>query len=89
LAATQGHLDCVKFLVEKGAYIDHPDRLKRTPLIYAVKNGQLTVASYLVHMGAGCSPSRPLSLSLSSFRHTHTDTNDICFCFSLFFAKNQ
>jgi ankyrin repeat protein len=49
----RGHLECVKLLVEKGAFIDHPDKLKRTPLIHAVKNGQLVVVSYLAHMGAG------------------------------------
>jgi ankyrin repeat protein len=52
LAARKGHLEVVKILLDNGAFIDRPDKLKRSALIHAVKNGHLPVASYLISRGA-------------------------------------
>lgn len=51
-AAAYGHLECFKFLLEKGnkkGKVLGKDKLKRTPLTLAVKNGNLQMASYLLH----------------------------------------
>lgn len=47
LAAQYGHLDCVKFLVQKGANINYYDRLNFTALDYAKENGYKDVVDYL------------------------------------------
>lgn len=39
LAAQNGHLECVRILLTNGARVDLGDKLKKTPLILAVKNG--------------------------------------------------
>jgi len=53
LAAQAGHLEVVKVLVEFGrADIAKKDKLARTALIHAAKNGHLPCVSYLVHMSA-------------------------------------
>ena len=52
VAAKRGHLDVVKLLLEKEAVVDKADRIGRTALIHAVKNGHLAIVSWLARMGA-------------------------------------
>ncbi|XP_073244839.1 poly [ADP-ribose] polymerase tankyrase-like isoform X3 [Porites lutea] len=51
LAATQGHLELVKALVELKASPDKKGKWNKTALMYAVKNGQSPVAAYLLRIG--------------------------------------
>ena len=48
-SATWNHLDCVKFLVEEvGTKVLVKDKFRRSPLIMAIKNGNIQIASYLL-----------------------------------------
>ena len=51
-AASTGSLDCVKFLVEKGADINVYDRNGVSPLDLAVSEGEFDCAQYLIQSGA-------------------------------------
>jgi len=48
LAAAYKHLDLLKFFVENKCRIHSKDKFKRTPLIIAVINGYVDIASYLL-----------------------------------------
>jgi hypothetical protein len=48
VACMKGHLEVVKVLLDNGAFIEKPDKLKRTPLIHAVRNGFAHITSYLI-----------------------------------------
>jgi ankyrin repeat protein len=48
LAAQNGHLECVKLLVEKGANINLPGKNRATPLILASGLGHFPVVEYLL-----------------------------------------
>ena len=47
LAASEGHLDAVKFLVAKGVNINHKDRFGGTPLIDAKRGNFQKVIDFL------------------------------------------
>lgn len=48
-AAAYGHVDCVKFLMEEvNLKPIAKDKFKRSPLIMAVRNGNLEIAVYLL-----------------------------------------
>jgi len=52
-AAARGHYDLVKDLVEEHkANVCSKDKFKRTPLIVAIMNGHMQIASYLLQHGA-------------------------------------
>ena len=51
-AATNGHADIVKYLLNHEAKIDKPDNLCLTPLHLAAKNGWLDVVEVLLNSGA-------------------------------------
>ncbi|MDQ7821241.1 MAG: ankyrin repeat domain-containing protein [Candidatus Eremiobacteraeota bacterium] len=51
-AAGKGHLEMVKFLVEKGAVADAKNNCGDTPLYEAAKNGHSAVMEYLISRGA-------------------------------------
>ena len=51
-AAKDGHLDCVKTLMEKGANVNTTDESGRTALMRAAKNGHLDIAEHLLTAGA-------------------------------------
>jgi len=51
-ACQGGHLEIVKFLVEKGAPVDSLNNVKETPLVYAAEGGYKGVAVYLISKGA-------------------------------------
>lgn len=42
----------VKYIVENRGKVDCKDKLKRTPLILAVKNNSVKIVSYLLSKGA-------------------------------------
>ncbi len=48
LAAAYGHYDCVKLLLDNGAKVLAKDKFKRSPLILAVRNGNLKIVSLLL-----------------------------------------
>ncbi|MCF7792298.1 MAG: ankyrin repeat domain-containing protein [Victivallales bacterium] len=50
-ACFAGHLDVVKFLIDKGAYIN-PDEPYRKPLMYAIVGKSFKTAKYLIEKGA-------------------------------------
>ncbi|WP_264329360.1 ankyrin repeat domain-containing protein [Wolbachia endosymbiont (group A) of Andrena hattorfiana] len=52
LAAGNGKLDIVKYLINKGASIDSRDCFYQTPLYWAAKSGELDMVKYLVNKGA-------------------------------------
>ena len=51
IAATEGYLDIIQYLVEQGAIIEKATK-GRTALIVAVTNGQLVATRYLLEQGA-------------------------------------
>ena len=51
IASAIGDLDLVKLLVEKGAAPYKKDKLGRTPIVHAAKNGHAHVLSYLIQIG--------------------------------------
>jgi len=52
LAAQNGHLDIVRFLVEAGAAIDQGNNNGSTPLWLAAQDGHLDIVRFLVEAGA-------------------------------------
>lgn len=52
-AACEGHLECVKVLVEKGHLdVNGKDDLGSTSLFYAARNGHLSIVQWLLEQGA-------------------------------------
>mmetsp|Transcript_25599 Transcript_25599/g.64250 ORF Transcript_25599/g.64250 Transcript_25599/m.64250 type:complete len:724 (+) Transcript_25599:66-2237(+) len=51
-AASYGHLDITKALVERGAMKNGPPVLKSSPLVVASENGHLNVVQFLLQVGA-------------------------------------
>ncbi|HEY6343718.1 MAG TPA: ankyrin repeat domain-containing protein [Bryobacteraceae bacterium] len=51
-AAREGHLDCVKLLVEGGADVNQTTRYGWTPLLVATQNNHYLVGKYLLEHGA-------------------------------------
>lgn len=51
-AASRGNFDLCDFLIEKKAKVNSKDKFKRSPLVMAVRNGHLKVASLLLSKGA-------------------------------------
>jgi ankyrin repeat protein len=49
MAAARGHIDIVQMLVEEfKCNVCSKDKFKRTPLIIAIMNGHMKIASYLL-----------------------------------------
>lgn len=52
IAAEGGQLEGVRFLLDRGAAIDHPDRFGSTALTHAACNGHLKIIRLLLDRGA-------------------------------------
>ncbi|XP_060077232.1 ankyrin repeat and SOCS box protein 12-like [Ylistrum balloti] len=52
IAAAEGHLDCVRYLLDFGASVDSPDVKLQTPLLVALKNFHFDCAEVLLEKGA-------------------------------------
>ena len=52
LSAQEGHLDCVKFLLQKGACIHARDNNGDTALILSAQEGHLDCVKFLLQQGA-------------------------------------
>lgn len=52
LAASAGHVDAVRILVDHGADVDETDTAGWTPLMWAVNSSNLPLTSYLLRKGA-------------------------------------
>ena len=66
MAAKNGHLNVVKYLVEEGADVNAHVMGDETPLIRAAWSGHLDVVKYLVEQGADVNKSVRDSYSLNS-----------------------
>ena len=55
-ASENGHLEIVKYLVERGADLNAKANSKSTALIYAYKEDHLEIVKYLVEHGANVYP---------------------------------
>ena len=51
-AAGNGHIECIKLLIEGKAEVNCEDSAGSTPLHYAVRKGNKTCASFLIKSGA-------------------------------------
>jgi ankyrin repeat protein len=51
-SAKFGSLECLVSLISRGAGVDPPDTLQRTPLMVALEHGQPAIAKSLVELGA-------------------------------------
>lgn len=51
-ACAYNFLELVEFLLDEGARINAKDKFGRTPLIMAVRNGNLAIMSKLLYYGA-------------------------------------
>jgi ankyrin repeat protein len=58
LAATKGHSEVVRLLIEKGANLNTTTSCGRTPLFYAIENGHLKTVRLLVDMNMSVSIGR-------------------------------
>ena len=52
LAASSGHLDIVKTLVEAGSRLDDVDKFGRSPLLWATTGNYVEVVKFLLQAGA-------------------------------------
>ena len=52
LAAYFGHLEMVKYLIEKEAQLNSPNKFYETPLMIAIKRNQWQIVKYLIIKGA-------------------------------------
>ena len=52
LAAAEGHMEKVKYLVEQGTDIDAQDKYGKTAMMYAARYGDIDIVMYLVEQGA-------------------------------------
>jgi len=51
-AAREGHIEVVKYLLEKNAAVNHPDKYGQTPLVWASAEGKPDVVSILLEASA-------------------------------------
>ncbi len=59
LAAAKGHVECLKYLIEKGAHLSSREvEMKHDPLTKAVQSGQVECVKLLVEAGADVNPVR-------------------------------
>ena len=68
VAASNGHMQVVVFLLEKGADIQAANKWGRTALHYAVDGGNLEVAKLLLEKGADINGHKDFPLHTSSYR---------------------
>lgn len=66
-AATSGHLDIIKLLLEHHAYIDAESPNKTTPLMMASRSGKLDVLRLLIDEGADVTLKNALGLTAIDF----------------------
>lgn len=52
MAAREGHLDCIKLLLQRGIDVNIPNALKQTPLHYALFRAHMNCVLYLLEEGA-------------------------------------
>ena len=51
-ASSNGHLDCVQYLIESGSDVLTKDEIGMTSLMYASKYGHLDCVQYLIESGS-------------------------------------
>ena len=66
-AATNGHLDIVRFLLDKGAYVDPESPNQTTALMMAVRGGHIHVVKELLDRGANLSQMNQLQMTAIDF----------------------
>eukprot|EP00736_Rhodelphis_marinus_P003625 Rmarinus@m.19453 len=66
LAASEGHQDCARWLIQQGANVDCQDRFGNTPIIDAVTYGHETTARILAEGGARLPPEHAANTLISA-----------------------
>lgn len=74
-AATGGHIDIVKLLLEHSAYIDAQSPNHTTPLMMAARQRHVTLARYLVEQGADPTQRNEAGLSATDYLMRHGETD--------------
>lgn len=82
-AAYQGHLHTVRYLISKGASLNHRDRHHKSVIFYAVTGGQLRVATYLVEAGASMEAMDNIAYKGFNLLHTAIMHHDVYFVVDL------
>lgn len=66
-AATNGHLEILRFLLDKGAYVDPESPNQTTALMMAVRGGHIHVVKELLDRGANLSQMNQLQMTAIDF----------------------
>ncbi|OWW21468.1 ankyrin repeat domain-containing protein [Noviherbaspirillum denitrificans] len=74
-AAANGHIDIVRLLLDKSAYIDAESPNKTTPMMMAARGGHIYVVKLLLDEGADATLKNELGMSAIDFaaNHNHKD----------------
>jgi ankyrin repeat protein len=66
-ASTNGHLEIIRFLIEKDAYVDVESPNSTTPLMLASRAGHIQVVKYLLDNEADLAAKNQLELTAIDF----------------------
>ncbi len=75
-AATAGHLEVAKFLIEQHAFIDAMSPNKTTPLMMAARHKNPTLARYLIEEGADPTQRNENGWSVADYFERHGETKE-------------
>jgi ankyrin repeat protein len=73
-ASTNGHLEIVRFLLDKGAYVDPESPNGTTALMMAARGGHIQIVKLLIDRGANISNSNQLNLTAIDFALANNQT---------------
>lgn len=73
-SSTNGHLEIVRFLLDKGAYVDPESPNGTTALMMAARGGHIQIVKLLIDRGANISISNHLNLTAIDFALANNQT---------------